>query len=180
MTFDHRGIVAATVLGAAAVERRQGEWPDEPESAPVFAEFDIYELDEAMLEAKRLAQAARWLERWLEGLAVADLQEHGTIRIGDQVLVARPNRKRVLINADGLADYLGADWKPAVRLGDNVRITAVRALAQQRGDDPAAIEDTFYEWQGTDDYKVERLHLGAARTPQWAKRIGQGERVRRH
>ena len=140
---------------------------------------DIYT---ALLEAERMVRAARLVKTRLEQLMTDDVMRLGSVRLGDEVFTAKPDTSRKLIDPVGFLHWLGDDWQHAIRVDTpSVRITAVRALADQRGVGAATIIDTFFEEVTAEDAppKLVRLPVGGPHTPKWATALEPGERGRK-
>jgi len=140
---------------------------------------DPYDLDALLLEAQRVQRAARIVEQRIKEAFQQEVQLNGAVRVGGTVYGDKPAKHRVLQDPDGLAEFLGADWRRGLRVDmKNVRIEGVKALAASRGLDAGAIEDSFFAWEGEDGRVLNPLPVDGKYTPKWAKALKEGERRR--
>lgn len=123
---------------------------DTPDTLDLFE--GVFDLDvgavpaiEYWLQAKRLKAASEILRKLLEANAVetmggarADAVVYGPYRIRPYL-----EKQRKVADTVGLTEWLGDDYARAVPLRC-VSITVVRGLAVERGENPAAVEDTFF------------------------------------
>lgn len=147
---------------------------------------------DAWIRAAKLARSA------IEYHQLEDLDRNGDIRLGDEGLRVKPARVRKLVSAESLIRWLvsrdGAEaLVAAFRLSaDNVRITAVRHIAEQHydaliraGEVPdddderaryvEAIEGTFFDWEDA-GHGGRRLDTIPASRAQWVAGLAHGER----
>lgn len=151
-------------------------------------------------EAKRYKRAADRLRSHLEGLMLADVIEHGAIRLGEQSFRAgKSGSWRILPDMRGaLFEWLG-DELAEVLSADPILISKVRALAALRvTGDPAylasvvdldskaakraldervqAVVDTFYRWEPTREGSDLDLKVEPVSRNRWAEDLEHGER----
>lgn len=175
-----RNMLRDVINAVASWDRRN---PDEPypwdEFQPLpLAEASVYLLDEMLVEAGRMKRAADAVAKRIRDALLADVEAHSPIRIGDTVYASVPDRQRRLVDSGGFKAWLGEDWINAVRVdAGNVRITTVRQIAEQRGLDPKAVEETFFDWYGEEDARrLQPYPVNGASTPKWAKELPEGMR----
>lgn len=144
-----------------------------------------------------LAEIARARQAVTRAL-LADIKARGDIRLGDAGYRIAPNRERRMVDRDRLLEWVrqvgGPDAVEEVwRLNDdNVRITAVRAIAERHlrehaaltspegitDDEVAAyidaVEDTFFVWVDVDG--GEKLDTIPATKAVWVSKLSHGER----
>jgi len=172
------GAVRYMVIEVARFDRAYGgdyDWSEDDFPGTT----DPYDLDALLLEAQRVQRAARTVEQRIKEAFQQEVQLNGAVRVGGTVYGDKPAKHRVLQDPDGLAEFLGADWRRGLRVDmKNVRIEGVRALAASRGLDAGAIEDSFFAWEGEDGRVLNPLPVDGKYTPKWAKALKEGERRR--
>ena len=171
------GTIRNTVAAVATFDRHYGmdQWDWSEDDFP--GTDDPYDLDGMLLEVQRVIRAAQFVKTRIEEAFQADVAANGAIRVGDTVYGDKPNRHRVLQDPDGLADFLGDDWRQGIRVSmGNVRISGVKGVAESRGLAPEMIEDTFFGWEGEDTRVLSVLPVSGRYTPKWAQRLKEGER----
>jgi hypothetical protein len=162
------------------MDRAYGDTDDyDPwEEEPWPQGLDAFDLAESLAEAERIHRIAKLVINRLRAHMTADVREHGAIRIGDQIYAPRPDRVRRLIDRDSFIEWAGPDLARCVRVdGSNVRITQVREVAEARGVDAQAVEDSFFSWEDrSDGWTLTILPMGSRYTPKWAESLAEGER----
>lgn len=143
----------------------------------LLAALDPYGLDAALLEVARIKRACDQVAAQLRANMIADVEAEGPVRIGSTVYATVPDRQRKVTDPQGLAEWLGEHWAQAVRIdASNVRITTVRQIAALRGQDPQAVEDTFFAWEGEGQRRLQPYRVDGKETPRWAQQLAEGER----
>lgn len=164
------------MIELARHDRAYGELPEWDEE-PWPEGLDAYELAEALSEAERWKRAAGHLIDRIKSVFTDEVVEHGAIRIGGTVYATRSSRTRKLRDPDALWAFLGDKAHLAIRAdSSNVRISILKKIAEERGIDPQAVEDTFFTWEGEHDLKLNVLPADGKYTPKWAKELAEGER----
>lgn len=177
---DPSELIRRLVLHAAAQDRASGLIDLETEGdAAWIGDLGIGELDLARLELNRLVRAAKAVKVLVDQAIIADIEEHGPIRLGDDLLRVAPKRTVRVLDQRRLIGWLHEMGglqavSAAIRVdGAAVRLTVLRVLADEQGISRDAIEDTFL----TVDHDEQRVEiLPISRAPQWAQRLGEGER----
>lgn len=102
--------------------------------APADVELsDTYDLDDlwtVRCAAESVAAAARVIKSKVDE-AIARIIGEAAVRLDDSMLRVKPSRTLRVLDADALFTWLGDDAREAFR-ADDVRITAVRAIAERR------------------------------------------------
>ena len=74
---------------------------------------------------------------------LADEFKDTAVRVGDKIIVGKPQKTWKPYDKNKVMDYVGDDWKLVVN--PTFRTTGIKALAEQRGQDPNVIfESLFY------------------------------------
>jgi len=122
-------------------------------------ELDIPEIDE--LEADQLAYLRDTIDTMRSDLSLlksyVDNRIRGRLtgkafRFGDRIFRGRNSSKLVPYSKDKILDFLGDDWREAVR--PEFRTTAIQAIAKQRGLDPKVIMESLFERVETESLDV--------------------------
>lgn len=153
-----------------------GDWHPHNESVLLLDSAegidDLWQMEGA---AERLIAAGRVVLAEIRRRMKADIDELGAVRLGTTLYRVKPDTSPVVIDGqeEKLLEWLGADLKYAVKASD-VRITAVRGIAEKRGLTPTAIEQTFYHRDHGDD--LELIRLPASRAPKYFATMDHGDR----
>jgi len=78
------------------------------------------------------------------------------MRFGDRVFRGRNASKLVPYDDDKIIDFLGNDWKKAVRPA--FRVTAIKAIAEERGLDSKVIVESLFDRVETENLEVNPLN----------------------
>jgi hypothetical protein len=176
---DGRVLAVRLNLFAGRVEavdegaRREVDLSDDP-YADQLRVMPVEDLAAAKNAVIRLRRALSRIGQYIDSLIVADVRAHGPIRLGDSAYtISNTSTRRVLPGmAEPLLDYLGDDLRRCVNASD-VKITGLRGVAATRGDDPQAVEQTFYE---TDILEEPELRIVPVAQRKWALALQDGER----
>jgi hypothetical protein len=164
---DMRELVE-TILEQVRVAQMVGGYDlvgDKPDSVG-----DLIEYERAADEVVKAAHAVRAA---LRHRLAAQLGTDGAARYGDIIYRVGRTVSWKVVDPHGLAEWLGPDWAKVVRVsGDTLRRTGLRGLAQQRGQDPAVVQDTFIVEERSDlDLQV----MPADKAPKFLQALGDGE-----
>ena len=127
--------------------------------------------------AEALQRATRAVLARVRELMIGDVAEFGTVMLGDTLYRAAPDSQRKIVPGmeDALLEWLGDDLRYAVN-PNYVRITSVRAIAEDRGHPAGAIEDTFFEVLEEDDAPMKLVKMPRTRAPKYAQEMKHGDR----
>ena len=90
------------------------------------------------------------------------------IRVGEKVLIGKHGRQWKAHDNDKVLDYLGSDFRQAVR--PSFRKTGVEAVAKKRGDNPRVIWDSLFYEELTETLTI--LDVNNPSTPKYMKDLG--------
>lgn len=108
-------------------------------------EFDDATIQDLVMtrdELDNLSRDIRKLKSHIDDMLKGRL-DNKAIRIGDRVFRGRNTTKLVPYDEAKVLDWLGDDWKAAVR--PSFRVTGVKAIAEQRGSNPNVVVESLFE-----------------------------------
>ena len=73
-------------------------------------------------------------------------------KLDNQIIIGKGTQTYKPYSVDKVLEYLGDDWKVAVR--PSFRTTAIRKIAEERGDNPYVIFDSLFETVITGDVSI--------------------------
>ena len=126
--------------------------------------------------ADRLVVASKKVLAEIRRHMSVDIEELGTVRLGDTLYQSRPKWDRTIIEGQEkpLLEWLAEDLKDAVN-ATAVRITAVRAIAEKRGQEPEVVEATFYLYGPVSDEHVLTRTI-ESKAPKYFGKMEHGDR----
>tara|TARA_R100001460_G_scaffold97509_2_gene140107 strand:- start:569 stop:1087 length:519 start_codon:yes stop_codon:yes gene_type:complete len=133
-------------------------------------ELDIPEITE--MSAEQLAYLRDTIDSMRSDLSLlksyVDQRIRGRLtgkafRFGDRIYRGKNASKLVPYDTDKILEFLGDDWKAAVRPA--FRTTAIRAIAEQRGLNPKVIMESLFERVETEQLDVTPV----SRAPKFLK-----------
>ena len=87
------------------------------------------------------------------------------VRVGEKIIIGKHGRKWKAHDPDKVLDYLGSDYRQAVR--PNFRKTGVEEVAKKRGDNPRVIWDSLFYEEVEETLSI--LDVGNPKTPKYMK-----------
>tara|TARA_B100000287_G_C20523748_1_gene738055 strand:- start:463 stop:984 length:522 start_codon:yes stop_codon:yes gene_type:complete len=90
------------------------------------------------------------------------------VRVGNKILIGKHGRKWKPVDSDKVLDYLGSDYRQAVR--PNFRKGGIEAVAKKRGDNPRTIWDSLFYEELTETLSI--LDVENPSTPKYMKELG--------
>jgi len=87
------------------------------------------------------------------------------VRVGEKIIIGKHGRKWKAHDPDKVLDYLGSDYRQAVR--PNFRKTGVEEVAKKRGDNPRVIWDSLFYEELEETLSI--LDVGNPKTPKYMK-----------
>lgn len=109
------------------------------------------ELLELLYKVKSIKRAVTTLETKVKNELSAKMQGKATV-VGSDVIIGKGTNSYKPYNVDKVLEYLGDDWKMAVR--PSFRTTAIKKIAKDRGDNPYVIFDSLFETIITGDVSI--------------------------
>lgn len=109
------------------------------------------ELIELLYKVKSVKRAVTTLETRLKNTLSSNMQGKAT-KIGNDVVIGKGTNTYKPYSVDKVLEYLGDDWKTAVR--PSFRTTAIKKIAEDRGDNPYVIFDSLFETIITGDVSI--------------------------
>ena len=106
-------------------------------------------------EIDMLNRDARALKSWIDD-RIRGLLTNKVMRFGDRVFRGRNSSKLVPFSDDKVIEFLGDDWKAAIR--PQFRTTAIKAIAEERGLNPKVILESLFERVETENLDVNPLN----------------------
>lgn len=106
-------------------------------------------------EIDMLNKDARALKSWIDD-RIRGLLTNKVMRFGDRVFRGRNSSKLVPFSDDKVIEFLGDDWKAAIR--PQFRTTAIKAIAEERGLNPKVILESLFERVETENLEVNPLN----------------------
>jgi len=89
------------------------------------------------------------------------------VRVGEKILIGKHGRQWKPLDSDKVLDYLGSDYRQAVR--PSFRKGGVEAVAQKRGDNPKVIWDSLFYEELTETLTI--LDVNNPKTPKYMKEM---------
>ena len=125
----------------------------EDELAEVTENFPTQnsELIELLYKVKSVKRAVTTLETRVKNTLSSNMQGKAT-KVGNDVVIGKGTNTYKPYSVDKVLEYLGDDWKTAVR--PSFRTTAIKKIAEDRGDNPYVIFDSLFETIITGDVSI--------------------------
>ncbi len=127
--------------------------------------------------AESLVNASKQVLAQVRQRMGADVDELGPVRLGDMLYRSGEKFDRTIIEGQGmpLMEWLGDDLKDAIN-PNSVLISAVRAIATKREQDPKVVEQTFYLYKRAEDGAFVLTRIPEDRAPKYFAKMKHGER----
>ncbi len=109
------------------------------------------ELIELLYKVKSVKRAVTTLETKVKNTLSSNMQGKAT-KIGQDVVIGKGTNTYKPYDVEKVLEYLGDDWKTAVR--PSFRTTAIKKIAEDRGDNPYVIFDSLFETIITGDVSI--------------------------
>jgi len=106
-------------------------------------------------EVELLVKDARTLKSYIDD-RIRGLLKDKVFKFGQRVFRGRNSSKLVPYDKDKVIEYLGDDWKAAIR--PEFRTTAIKAIAQKRGQNPNVVIESLFERVETETLDVNPLN----------------------
>ena len=96
-------------------------------------------------------RAVAQLETELKNTLAYEMQGKAK-KVGNEIVIGKGTNSYKPYDVNKVLDYLGDDWKEAVRPA--FRTTAIKAIAKERGDNPFVIFDSLFETVTTGEISI--------------------------
>tara|TARA_X000000368_G_scaffold413310_1_gene401157 strand:+ start:268 stop:801 length:534 start_codon:yes stop_codon:yes gene_type:complete len=106
---------------------------------------------ELLYKVRSVKRAVAQLETELKNTLAYELQGKAK-KIGNEVVIGKGTNSYKPYDVEKVLDYLGDDWKQAVRPA--FRTTAIKSIAKERGDNPFVIFDSLFETVTTGEVSI--------------------------
>jgi len=130
---------------------------------------DISEFMTLMRRVEDVISAGRKVKEQMQ-IELGKRYEGKVVREGRDVIVGRPSTTYKAYDKEKVLDYLGDDWRAVVR--PEFRVTGVKAVAKERGDNPDVIVESLFQRVITNNNITV---LPESKAPKWMKELEQGE-----
>lgn len=130
---------------------------------------DIEEFMTLMRRVEDTISAGRKIKEQMQ-IELGKRYEGKVVREGRDVIVGRPSTTYKAYDKEKVLDYLGDDWRAVVR--PEFRVTGVKAVAKERGDNPDVIVESLFQKVITNNNITV---LPESKAPKWMKELEQGE-----
>lgn len=111
----------------------------------------VEELVEVLYKVRTVKRAVQSLETKIKNELSYKMQGKAK-KVGNEVIIGKGTNTYKPYNVDKVLEYLGDDWKVAVR--PEFRTTAIKKIAEERGDNPFVIFDSLFETIVTGDVSI--------------------------
>jgi hypothetical protein len=103
---------------------------------------DMNEFMTLMAKVEKVKSAVTQIQNDMKSMLAHDFKDKA-VKVGDKVIVGKPQKTWKPYDKQKVMDYVGDDWKLVVN--PTFRTTGIKALAKERGQDPNTIfESLFY------------------------------------
>jgi hypothetical protein len=106
-------------------------------------------------EVELLVKDSRTLKSYIDD-RVRGLLKGKVFKFGNRVFRGRNSSKLVPYDRDKVIEYLGDDWQAAIR--PEFRTTAIKAIAEKRGQNPKVVLESLFERVETENLDVNPLN----------------------
>ena len=106
---------------------------------------------ELLYKVRSVKRAVAQLETELKNTLAYEMQGKAK-KVGNEVVIGKGTNSYKPYDVNKVLDYLGDDWKEAVRPA--FRTTAIKAIAKERGDNPFVIFDSLFETVTTGEISI--------------------------
>jgi hypothetical protein len=106
---------------------------------------------ELLYKVRSVKRAVAQLETEIKNNLAYEMQGKAK-KVGNEVVIGKGTNTYKPYDVEKVLDYLGDDWKEAVRPA--FRTTAIRHIAKERGDNPFVIFDSLFETITTGEISI--------------------------
>ena len=128
------------------------------------------ELLSLLYKVKTVKRAVQNIETKVKN-ELSEKMQGKAVRLGEDVVIGKGTNTYKPYNVDKVLEYLGDDWRTAVR--PSFRTTAIRKIAEERGDNPYVIFDSLFETVITGDVSIVPIN----KAPKKYQNLNDGEEM---
>jgi hypothetical protein len=129
---------------------------------------DIHEFMSLMDKVDQVGRAVKQIKADMKLKLVEELGDKA-VRVGNRIIVGKTSKTWKPYDKNKVMDYVGDDWKQVVN--PTFRTTGIKALAQERGQDPQVIFESLFEQVETDNITI----LPEMKAPKYLQKLNDGE-----
>lgn len=129
---------------------------------------DIHKFMQLMDRVDQISKAVRQLKADMK-LKLAEQLSDQAVRVGNRIIVGKTSKTWKPYDKYKVMDYVGDDWKQVVN--PTFRTTGIKALAEQRGQDPNVIFESLFEQVENDTVTI----LPEMKAPKYLQELDDGE-----
>ncbi len=129
---------------------------------------DIHKFMELMDRVDQVSRAVREIKADMK-LKLVDSFGDQAVRVGNRIIVGKKSKTWKPYDKNKVMDYVGDDWKLVVN--PTFRTTGIKALAEQRGQDPKVIFESLFEQVENDTVTI----LPEMKAPKYLQKLNDGE-----
>ena len=117
----------------------------------MFLPTEVNDLVSLLYKVKSMKRAVQQIETKVKN-SLSEKMQGKAKRLDNQIIIGKGTQTYKPYSVDKVLEYLGDDWKVAVR--PSFRTTAIRKIAEERGDNPYVIFDSLFETVITGDVSI--------------------------
>ena len=129
---------------------------------------DLNDFLHLMNKVDQVKKAVSKIQADMKAMLANDFKDKA-VKVGDKVIVGKPQKTWKPYDKHKVMEYIGDDWKEVVT--PTFRITGIRALAEQRGDDPMVIQESLFFQEESGNVTI----LPENRAPKYLQALDNGE-----
>lgn len=111
----------------------------------------VDDLVSLLYKVKSMKRAVQQIETKVKN-SLSEKMQGKAKKLDNQIIIGKGTQTYKPYNVDKVLEYLGDDWKIAVR--PSFRTTAIKKIAEERGDNPYVIFDSLFETVITGDVSI--------------------------
>jgi len=141
---------------------------DELTYAEEYPLSDINKFMELMNRVDQVKRAVSKIQQDMKDVLANEFKDKA-VRVGDKIIVGKPNKTWKPYDKQKVMDYVGDDWKLVVN--PTFRTTGIKALAKERGQDPNVIFESLFFAEETGNVTI----LPESRAPKYLQQLSDLE-----
>lgn len=141
---------------------------DELTYAEEYPLSDINKFMELMNRVDQVKRAVSKIQQDMKDVLANEFKDKA-VRVGDKIIVGKPNKTWKPYDKQKVMDYVGDDWQLVVN--PTFRTTGIKALAKERGQDPNVIFESLFFAEETGNVTI----LPESRAPKYLQQLSDLE-----